>query len=103
MCKRIKNRRNWDLEQAKRLAKYWKWLAIGWRMLDYIFIVGSFAASVLVIYSCAETKDVSAIIFLSSISAIFTLMGFACKPTKHMRCYRKAFQILNAALLSIPG
>ena len=87
-------------EKAWKLSKEWKRAAIIWQTLDHVFTIGSFAASVGTIYIVAET-DAShfLIILLSSISAILTLMSFACNPTKYKTNYRAAFQILNDALV----
>lgn len=87
-------------DKAWRLSKEWKNCALIWQTLDHIFTIGSFAASVGTIYIVSET-DVSrfAIVTLSSISAILTLMSFACNPSKYKTNYRAAFQVLNEALV----
>ena len=41
----------------------------------------------------------SLVIALSSISALLTIVGFACNPRKDKTNYRMAFQVLNEALI----
>ena len=69
--------------------------------LDHAFVVGSFLASIIVIFISTDAESAHIkITALSSAAAVLTLMGFACKPTKYMKNYRKAFQILDDALRS---
>lgn len=89
------------LDKAWSLSKEWKKAAIIWRALDHIFVLGSFTASMFAAYIAAESDNgTSIIIILSSLAALLTLMGFACNPSKYMTNYRKAFDILNDALVS---
>lgn len=99
--RKCKEEKIFDLKSAKRLLNKWKIAAIIWRVLDHTFVIGSFAASVIVIFISADAKSAHVkITAFSSLAAILTLMGFACKPTKYMKNYRKAFQLLNEALVS---
>lgn len=88
-----------SLDKAWSLSKEWKRAAIIWRTLDHIFSIGSFLASISVIYISAANKDDTLVIILSSIAATLTLTTFACNPGKYMSNYRSAFQILNEALV----
>lgn len=89
------------VDRAWKLSKCWKRHAIAWRFLDHFFALGSFAASITTVYLAGEaTSDYHQhIIVLSSISAFLSMSGFACNPKKYMIGYRKAFQVLNYALL----
>ncbi|MCR5736123.1 MAG: hypothetical protein K6G64_00570 [Eubacterium sp.] len=90
-----------NLNKAWSLSKSWKRAAIIWRTLDHIFVIGSFTFSIFVVFiSAIDSNAKILIIVFSSLAAIFTLIGFACNPTKYMREYRLAFQILNEALIS---
>lgn len=90
-----------NINKAWELSKLWKNAAIIWRIMDHLFAIGSFSASVSVVFiSTTISTSQIAIVTLSSISAILTLMGFACSPMKYMKNYRTAFQILNSALVS---
>lgn len=92
---------NITLNKAWSLSKEWKMAAIIWRTLDHVFVLGSFMASMLATYVAAEREnDNNIIIVLSAIAAFLTLMGFACNPSKYMTNYRKAFDVLNDALIS---
>ena len=42
----------------------------------------------------------SAVIILSSLAAVLTLVSFAINPVRYIAKYRMAFQLLNAALVS---
>ena len=92
--KRMNVKKAWDL------SKEWKRASIIWKLLDHFFAVGSFAASVSVLYVGAQSNNDSLIILLSSIAAVFTLMGYACNPIGLMTNYRMAFEILNDALIA---
>lgn len=95
------NQKYFGIDKAWDLSKSWKRAVIIWRTLEHFFVVGSFAASVSVIYISAEypgNKEI--VIALSSIAAILTIMSFACNPTKYMTNYRMAFEVLNDALIS---
>ena len=99
MC--VKKEKKYDLESVRNLAEEWKCAAIIWRVLDHAFVVGSFLASIIVIFISTDAESAHIkITALSSAAAGLTLMGFACKPTKYMKNYRKAFQILDDALRS---
>lgn len=96
-------RDNWemDYDSAWKLAKVWKRTTIRWRILEHFFVIGSFAASVGVIFiSTTEWSTDGLVVGLSALSAIMTLTGFACHPSVDMKNYRMAFELLNAALLS---
>lgn len=104
MCKREKqqgiSKYAITLNKAWKLSKTWLWTAIFWRVMDHVFVIGSFALSICTVYITAAIKDADAIIILlSSLAATLTLVGFACNPTKYMENYRSAFQILNEALI----
>ena len=89
-----------NLNKAWSLSKSWKKAAIIWRTLDHIFAIGSFSFSIVVVFICSVMDDTRLLsIIFSSLAAILTLVGFACNPTKYMRGYRRAFQVLNAALV----
>ncbi len=91
-----------NLNKAWALSKSWKNSAIIWRTLDHLFAIGAFSFSILVVYICTieiANRDIF-IVFFSSLSAVLSLVGFACNPTKYMQGYRMAFQILNDALIS---
>ena len=99
---------NISLKKAWALSKSWKRAAIIWRTLDHIFSIGSFAASVAVIFVSGISKNDDntsvinlAIIFFSSLAALLTLTGFACNPTKYMTNYRMAFQLLNQSCIRL--
>lgn len=101
MCKKINRDKTINLKKAWWLVKYWKRAAIIGRALDHFFAVGSFVASVSVIYVSAELNSPKTIIIvLSSIAAMLTVMGYACNPTRDMVNYRIAFEVLNDALIS---
>ena len=97
----IKSNKIINLEKAWRLSKSWKNAAIIWRMLEHFFTVGSFVASVIVIYVSAEYDNCkSVVIALSTLAAMLTVMEYACNPGKYMSNYRMAFEMLNSALIS---
>lgn len=99
MCKK-KKAYSVSIEYAWYLSKIWLRAALVWRILEHFFVLGSFATSVAVIYIAAEDSNAKLfIIILSSLSAVFTLTSFACNPTQYMRCYRKAYDVLNDALV----
>ncbi len=100
MCKK-KKAYSVSIEYAWYLSKIWLRAALIWRILEHFFVLGSFATSVAVIYIAAENSNAKlSIIILSSLSAVFTLTSFACNPTQYMRCYRKAYDVLNDALVT---
>ena len=101
MCIKKKKEYAITLDKAWSLSKEWKKTAIIWRTLDHIFVLGSFTASIFAAYIAAESDNgTSIIIILSSLAALLTLIGFACNPSKYMTNYRKAFDILNDALVT---
>ena len=91
-------------QKAWHLSKEWKNIAIIWQTLDHLFAIGSFTASVGTIYIVSEANGSAfLIILLSSLSAILTMMSFACDPSKYKTSYRTAFQTLNEALIAHTG
>lgn len=100
MCKK-KKVYSVSIEYAWYLSKIWLRAALIWRILGHFFVLGSFATSVAVIYIVAENSNAKlSIIVFSSLSAVLTLTSFACNPTHYMRCYRKAYDVLNDALVT---
>lgn len=89
-----------SLSKAWSLSKLWLRTSIMWRVLTHIFAVGASAASFAVVYiSKSGQNSDHIVIILSLLSALLTLVGFACNPTRYMLNYRAAFQILNDALI----
>lgn len=97
----VKCEKRIDLEKAWLLSKSWKNAAIIWRTIEHFFTVGSFVASIIVIYVSAEYNNCkSVVIALSTLAAMLTVMEYACNPSKYMSNYRMVFEILNNALIS---
>lgn len=89
-----------SLDRAWALSELWKRTAIIWRTLDHVFAIGAFSLSMLVVFISATNAGGSVpVIALSALSGILSLVGFVCNPTKYMRGYRIAYQILNEALV----
>lgn len=103
----------YPMGRAWELERIWGKAAFVWRALDYVFAIGAFAASVATVCisgafpsitdTIAEALSLQTpqtwVIILSSLSAVLTLTGFACNPSKHMTSYRCAYERLNAVLL----
>lgn len=86
--------------RAWHISRKWMYAGMNWQIADHLFSIVSFATSIGTIYLVAEGKGTaSAIILLSSLSAILSLMSFSCNPGKYKTNYRIAYQILNAALI----
>ncbi|MBQ6432275.1 MAG: hypothetical protein IJJ99_10435 [Oscillospiraceae bacterium] len=89
-----------SLDKAWSLSKNWKRSAIMWRVFDHAFAILAFACSMIVVYvSSTQPSQTTLIIILSSVSALLTLTGFACNPSRYMKAYRYAYQILNEVLV----
>lgn len=91
------------LIQADRLKRIWFSSSIIWKIVDLVFAIGAFAASVAVILIGAIEKDqvpMIVIIILSAISAIFALTGFACASGQTSSSYRAAFQLLYSTIIA---
>lgn len=89
------------LSKIWKLSKIWRNASIIWQTVNHVFAIGASAASFAVVFVSGTIENAtSAIIILSLTSALLTLVGFACNPTRYMLNYRIAFQILNNALVS---
>ncbi|MBQ2933302.1 MAG: hypothetical protein IJE02_01630 [Clostridia bacterium] len=87
-----------------RLKKIWRNSAIIWTIMDYAFTILSFITSVIVIFLQTSNFDDNKItlytIILTSISSTFIVVSFCINPRKHKMVYRKAFDIINTAILA---
>lgn len=87
-----------------RLQKVWKNSAIIWTIMDYALTILSFITSVIVIF--LQTTDIpdSSItlytIIFTSISSSFVVVSFCINPRKHKMVYRRAFNIINTAIIA---
>lgn len=87
-------------DRVWKISRKWMYAGMNWQIADHLFSIISFFTSIWTIYLVAEgIASASAIILLSSISALLSLMSFSCNPGKYKTNYRIAYQILNAALV----
>lgn len=87
-----------------RLQKVWRNSAIIWTIMDYTFTIVSFITSVIVIFLQASDIPDSSItlytIIFTSISSTFVVVNFCINPRKQKMVYRRAFDIINTAVLA---
>ena len=85
-------------EKANSLSHIWLNASILWMTLGYMFIISSFAATVIVIYLTSIQADYNDILFYSIFSLLLTVVLYEVNPKQHMHCYRKAFVYINNSI-----
>ncbi len=99
--KELKN----DMTFKKALLKCNLWLTVSmlWMISEYIFIIIPFEATAVVIYLDALEKDgdKNGILIHSILSLGLVVFSYAINPKQHMRCYRKSYTLLDAAINQI--
>lgn len=85
---------------GERTRKLWRNTTIRWLVAYYAVNILAFGASILVILlECASTEKDMCVILLSAISAVLTFVSFVINFKQQIPRYRKAFNVLNAAML----
>ena len=87
------------LKKAVGRLRAWLISMTFWMVLEYLFIIIPFVSNVIVIYlSRNGFQKQNAITVFSIVSLSFIVFGYAIKPQKHKKCYRKAYSVIDKAI-----
>jgi len=85
---------------GERVRKLWRNSSIIWMLSYYVVNIFAFSSSIFVILlECFVNNNKAIIIFLSALAAILTFVSFVINFRQQYSKYRKAFNVLNVAML----